>query len=178
MPAKNVRTVDLLVGAFDLSQRRKFTIKTEAGDPVLDLYFRPITRADRKRAQSLANSEEALDISTQMLCQLAELQDGSKAFASADAAKLQHELPESVLNELELFLFNVGEGEDLDSAKKSLEQDSWLYFEFFLACELGMTVSKLRTELSDAELMYFAAYYELKNKREEQAMNRGRTQRR
>ena len=38
-----------------------------------------------------------------------------------------------------------------------------------------MTVSKLRTELSDAELMYFAAYYELKNKREEQAMNRGRT---
>jgi hypothetical protein len=119
MPAKNVRTVDLLVGAFDLSQRRKFTIKTEAGDPVLDLYFRPITRADRKRAQSLANSEEALDISTQMLCQLAELQDGSKAFASADAAKLQHELPESVLNELELFLFNVGEGEDLDSAKKA-----------------------------------------------------------
>jgi len=41
-----------------------------------------------------------------------------------------------------------------------------------------MTVSKLRTELSDAELVHFAAYYELKNKREEQAMNRGRTQRR
>ena len=53
-----------------------------------------------------------------MLCQLAELQDGSKAFASGDAAKLQHELPESLLNDLELFLFGVGEGEDLDSAKK------------------------------------------------------------
>ena len=38
MPAKNVRTVDLLVGAFDLSQRRKFTIKNDAGDSVLDLF--------------------------------------------------------------------------------------------------------------------------------------------
>ena len=119
MPAKNVRTVDLLVGAFDLSQRRKFTIKNNAGDSVLDLYFRPITRADRKRAQSLANSEEALDISTQMLCQLAELQDGSKAFASGDAAKLQHELPESLLNELELFLFGLDESESIETAKKA-----------------------------------------------------------
>ena len=113
------RPVDLLVEEFDLNQRRKFDVKNADGKVVISLYFKPITRADRKRAQSLANSEEALDISTQMLCQLAELQDGSKAFASADAAKLQHELPESVLNELELFLFGLGEGEDLDSAKKA-----------------------------------------------------------
>jgi hypothetical protein len=119
MPSKTVRTVDLLVGAFDLSQRRKFTIKNDAGDPVLDLYFRPITRADRKRAQAAANSEEALDISTQMLCQLAELDDGTKAFAPADAAKLQHELPETVLNELELFLFGLAEVDSLDDAKKA-----------------------------------------------------------
>lgn len=118
MPSKTVRTVDLLVGAFDLNQRRKFSIKNAVGEIVLDLYFRPITRADRKRAQSLANSEEALDISTQMLCQLAELKDGTKAFASGDAAKLQHELPETVLNEIELFLFGLGEEAELDEAKK------------------------------------------------------------
>lgn len=108
----------MLVGAFDLNQRRKFSIKNGAGDHILDLYFRPITRADRKRAQSLANSDEALDISTQMLCQLAEHEDGTKAFASGDAAKLQHELPETVLNELELFLFGLGEDTELDEAKK------------------------------------------------------------
>ena len=119
MPSKTVRTVDLLVGAFDLGQRRKFTIKNDAGDAVLDLYFRPITRADRKRAQAAANSEEALDISTQMLCQLAELEDGTKAFASGDAAKLHHELPETVLNDLELFLFGLAEANSLDEAKKA-----------------------------------------------------------
>ena len=115
--ASQKRTVDLLVDAFDLNQRRKFELKNAAGDTVVDLYFKPITRADRKKAQSLAGTEEALDISTQMLCQMAELEDGSKAFASADAAKLQRQLPESVLNELELFLFGLGEDADLEEAK-------------------------------------------------------------
>lgn len=111
------RTVDLLVEAFDLNQRRKFELKNEAGDTVIDLYFKPITRADRKKAQSLAGTQEALDISTQMLCQMAELEDGTKAFAAADAAKLQRQLPESVLNELELFLFGVGGDAELEEAK-------------------------------------------------------------
>jgi len=52
-----------------------------------------------------------------MLCQMAELQDGSKAFAAADAPKLQRQLPESVLNELELFLFGLGEAEEFEAAK-------------------------------------------------------------
>ena len=111
------RTVDLLVEAFDLNQRRKFELKNEAGDTIVDLYFKPITRADRKKAQGLAGTQEALDISTQMLCQMAELEDGSKAFAAADAAKLQRQLPESVLNELELFLFGVGGDAELEEAK-------------------------------------------------------------
>jgi hypothetical protein len=111
------RTVDLLVGAFDLNQRRKFELKNAEGKKVVDLFFKPITRADRKKAQSLSGTEEALDISTQMLCQMAELEDGSKAFVSADAPKLQRQLPESVLNELELFLFGLGEEADLEEAK-------------------------------------------------------------
>jgi hypothetical protein len=116
MPATE-RTVDLLVGAFDLNQRRKYELKNEAGDKIVDLYFKPITRADRKKAQSHAGTEEALVISTQMLCQMAELEDGSKAFAAADAEKLQRKLPETVLNDIELFLFGIGEEAGLDDAK-------------------------------------------------------------
>ena len=116
MPA-NARTIDLLVEAFDLNQRRKFELKNDDGEVIVDLFFKPITRADRKKASSLAGSDEALDISTQMLCRMAELEDGTKAFAPADAAKLQRQLPESVLNELELFLFGVGEEAELEEAK-------------------------------------------------------------
>ena len=116
MPASN-RTVDLLVGAFDLNQRRKFELKNAEGKKIIDLYFKPITRADRKKAAALAGSEEALDISTQMLCQIAELEDGTKAFAAADAVKLQRQLPESVLNEIELFLFGLSQDADIEDAK-------------------------------------------------------------
>jgi hypothetical protein len=110
------RLVDELVEAFDLNQRRKFVLKHPSGKS-WDLYFKPITRADRKKAQSLAGTDDALDISTQMLCQMAELEDGSKPFAAADTAKLQRMLPESVLNELELFLFGLGDAESLEEAK-------------------------------------------------------------
>jgi hypothetical protein len=37
-----------------------------------------------------------------------------------------------------------------------------------------MTVSRLRTELTDAEFMHFAAYYELKGEREKEAMDKAR----
>ena len=43
-----------------------------------------------------------------------------------------------------------------------------------LATELGMTLSRLRQELTDEELVYFAAYYELRSEREEAAMNKAR----
>ena len=117
MTSPKSRTVDLLVGAFDLNQRRKFSVKNGDGDIIIDLYFSPITRADRKSAQSRAGSDEALEISTQMLCKKAELEDGTKAFAMADAAKLQRELPENVLNELELFLFGLANEESIEEAK-------------------------------------------------------------
>lgn len=40
-----------------------------------------------------------------------------------------------------------------------------------------MTVSKLRTELTDAEFIHFAAFYELKGEREKEAMDRAKTRR-
>jgi hypothetical protein len=46
---------------------------------------------------------------------MAELEDGTKAFSIADAPNLQRELPENVLNEIELFLFDIKL--DTDTAK-------------------------------------------------------------
>ena len=116
--AASTRTVDLIAKSFDLNQRRKYELEIE-GVKVIDLYFKPITRADRKRAMQLAGSEDALLISTQMLVQLAELEDGTKAFAPADIAKMHREWPEKVLNDIELFLFELTNNEvTIDSAKK------------------------------------------------------------
>ena len=41
-----------------------------------------------------------------------------------------------------------------------------------------MTVSRLRTELTDAELLHYAAYFELKNEQQEKEMRRSQVKRR
>ena len=114
----NKRTVDLIAESFkdEMTSRRKFDIKDSKGNVTVSLYFKPITRFDRVKAQQLAGSEEALTVSTQLLCQMAELEDGTKAFSMADAPNLQRELPEKILNEIELFLHYITL--DIDTAKK------------------------------------------------------------
>jgi len=47
----------------------------------------------------------------------------------------------------------------------------------FLATELGMTVSRLRQELTDAEFIHFPAYYEVKGKRERQEIEKSKQRR-
>jgi hypothetical protein len=115
MPTK--RNVDLITEAFGdvMSQRRKYELKKPNGELLKDLYFPPLTRHDRIQAQAAAGTDEALAISTRLLCQLAENEDGTKAFASADAENLKRFLPENVLNDLEIFM--MGLNIDIDSAK-------------------------------------------------------------
>jgi len=112
------RNIDLITEAFGevMSSRRKYELKKPNGEFLKELYFPPVTRYDRVQAQAAAGTDEALAISTRLLCQLAENEDGSKAFASADAESLRRFLPETVLNELELFMMDIKVS--IDSAKK------------------------------------------------------------
>ena len=52
-----------------------------------------------------------------MLCLIAEKENGEKAFMPGDAIRLQREIPEEVLNQLELFLFNVAGDLEIEEAK-------------------------------------------------------------
>tara|TARA_R100000654_G_scaffold4438_1_gene13172 strand:- start:146 stop:499 length:354 start_codon:yes stop_codon:yes gene_type:complete len=112
------RTADILLGAFqdEMVTRRKFDVKNSKDEVIMTLYFKPITRYARVKAQQLAGSDDALIISTQLLCQMAEKEDGTLAFDMSDAPILQRQLPEKVLNELELFLNDIQL--DIDTAKK------------------------------------------------------------
>tara|TARA_R100001510_G_scaffold10545_1_gene8097 strand:- start:590 stop:943 length:354 start_codon:yes stop_codon:yes gene_type:complete len=113
------RTLDILKNSFDLSKRRKFDVKDNDGNVVVSLYFKAITRADRARATQRAGSDDPLLVSTHMLCQLAENEDGTKAFDPAEVVNLQNDLPENVLNEIELFLFGLNKDATIENAKES-----------------------------------------------------------
>ena len=113
------RTAEVLLGAFqdEMVTRRKFDLKNSQGKLITSIYFKPITRYARVKAQQLAGpNADALVVSTQLLCQMAEKEDGSLAFDMSDAPMLQRQLPEKVLNDLELFLNDIKL--DIDTAKK------------------------------------------------------------
>ena len=110
------RTVDIITDAFSdvMSARRKYELDTPSGQKI-HINFSPLTGYDRQKAQASAGTDSALLVSTQLLCQMAEKEDGSKMFSFADAPDLQRMLPEKVLNDLELFLFEIKL--DVDTAK-------------------------------------------------------------
>ena len=115
----NKRSAEVLLAAFkdEMVVRRQFDVKNSKDEVIMSLYFKPITRYARVRAQQLAGAgADALVISTQLLCQMAEKEDGTPAFDMSDAPILQRQLPEKVLNDLELFLNDIKL--DIDTAKK------------------------------------------------------------
>ena len=115
----NQRTADLIINGFkdEMTTRRKYELKDSGGKILATLYFPPITRFDRQKAQrNLLGTDEALTVSTQLLCKMAQKEDGTPAFDMSDAPMLQRQLPEKVLNEIELFLFNIEL--DIETAKK------------------------------------------------------------
>ena len=91
------------------------------------------------------------------------------AFDMSDAPILQRSLPEKVLNDLELFLNDIKL--DIDTAKKN-KRGYLVRFEFFLATELGKTLQELRENITEAELIYWAGYYEIKHEEEKRALQR------
>ena len=111
------RNVDLITEAFSdvMTARRKYQLKKPNGELLKELYFPPLTRYDRMQAQAATGSDDALAISTRLLCQLAQNEDGTKAFASADAENLKRFLPETVLNDLEIFMMDIQV--DMNTAK-------------------------------------------------------------
>ena len=115
MPVK--RNVDLITEAFAdvMTKRRKYVLNKPDGSLLKELYFPPLTRHDRIQAQQSAGTEEGLVISTRLLCQIAQNEDGTNAFASADAENLKRFLPETILNELELFMMDIQT--NIDKAK-------------------------------------------------------------
>ena len=105
----NQRTADLLIGAYkdEMTVRRKYELKDASGKLLTTIYFPPITRFDRQKAQQLAGTDEALTVSTQLLCKMAQKEDGTPAFDMSDAPMLQRQIPEKVLNDIEIFMMDI-----------------------------------------------------------------------
>jgi hypothetical protein len=120
--AASKRLIDRLKEAegWNVRQRYPYEIKDANGEVIETVYFRPRTRAVRKKVQALS-PKDAAEYTTQMLIQSAELEDGSKAFELGDFDVLQREISEAQLDEIELFMINAGATATVEDEKKDSE---------------------------------------------------------
>ena len=65
------------------------------------------------------NDRPVAGLATKDILKIGKNEDGTKAFHPADFANVQNELPENVLNEIELFLFGVNQNATIDNVKES-----------------------------------------------------------
>jgi hypothetical protein len=123
--AASKRLIDRLKEAegWNVKQRYPYEIKDANGDVIETVYFRPRTRAIRKKVQALKPKDGAEHI-THMLIQSAELEDGSKAFDLGDFDVLHREINEVQLEALEVFMVNVGATKTLEEEKKDSDPTS------------------------------------------------------
>jgi hypothetical protein len=92
------------------------TVTLPNGD-VFEFLSRPVTLAQRARAQKLAGNDNATDFALQLLVMLAEDENGQKLFDAGDIAELRNALPASVVESLMLQLLvepEAAEDEALD----------------------------------------------------------------
>jgi hypothetical protein len=87
------------------------TVTLPNGD-VFEFLSRPVTLAQRARAQKQAGNDSASDFALQLLVMLAEDENGQKLFDAGDIAELRNALPASVVENLMLQLISEPEGEE------------------------------------------------------------------
>lgn len=93
--------------------RRSITLPN--GDE-FEFYSKPVTLAQRARAQKTAGNDNPTDFALQLLVMLAQDENGQKLFSPGDIAELRNELPANVVEGLMLQLLQDAEPEESDEA--------------------------------------------------------------
>jgi hypothetical protein len=109
-----LRAIDRLKQAANLVPTRK-DVELSNGT-VFTFWSRPLTMAERDRAQRNAKSDDANAFALQLLIDKALDENGQKLFSPGDIAELKHEVRDADLQSLMVAVLssNEGEGEAID----------------------------------------------------------------
>jgi len=107
------RALDRLKAAVSMEPQRK-SVTLPNGEEFV-WFMRPLTLAQRAKAQKLAGSDDATQFALQLLVLVAKDEDGQPLFVSAELAEMRNALPASVVDDLLLAMLGAkkdGEGDE------------------------------------------------------------------
>ena len=117
-----MRALDRLKASVAMKATRR-SVELPNGDE-FEFYSKPVTLAQRARAQKQAGNDNATDFALQLLVMMAEDENGSKLFSAGEIAELRNELPASVVEALMLQLLQDADPEEEAADPKSSSSSS------------------------------------------------------
>ena len=115
-----MRATELLRNKFGISQLYKHEVK-DGNEVVLEVYWHPLTIAERESIQKKAGSDDANDFALGMMIEKALDVDGKRLFQDGEKAALKNAVDASVLQEIQLAMLSSGSENKVEEAKADLK---------------------------------------------------------
>lgn len=115
-----MRAAELLRNKFGVSQLYKHEVKIQ-GEVVLEVYWHPLTIAERESISKKSDSEDANEFALNLMIEKALDKDGKRLFADGDRATLRREVEASILQEIQLAMLTSGTESKVEEAKAALK---------------------------------------------------------
>tara|TARA_R100000734_G_scaffold18564_1_gene15711 strand:+ start:1294 stop:1647 length:354 start_codon:yes stop_codon:yes gene_type:complete len=117
-----MRAVELLRNKFGVNQLYKHAVEQD-GEVVLEVYWHPLTIAERESIQKNADSEDSNDFALSMMIRKALDADGKRLFQDGEKAVLKNSVEASVLQEIQLSMLSSGAENKVEEAKADLKSE-------------------------------------------------------
>lgn len=115
-----MRATELLRNKFGVSQLYKHEVKV-GDEVVLEVYWHPLTIAERESIQKKAGSDDAGDFALSLMIEKALDKDGKRLFADGERAALRRDVEAGVLQEIQLAMLTSGTESKVEEAKADLK---------------------------------------------------------
>lgn len=115
-----MRAVELLRNKFGVSQLYKHAVE-QNGEAVLEVYWHPLTIAERESIQKNTDSEDSNDFALSMMIRKALDADGKRLFQDGEKAMLKNSVEAGVLQDIQLAMLSSGAENKVEEAKADLK---------------------------------------------------------
>jgi len=88
---------------------------------VLEIYWHPLTIAERESIQKKSDSEDANDFALSLMIEKALDKDGKRLFSDGERAALRRDVEASILQEIQLAMLTSGAENKVEEAKAALK---------------------------------------------------------
>jgi len=115
-----MRATELLRNKFGVSQLYKHEVK-DGDEVVLEVYWHPLTIAERESIQKKSNEDDSADFALAMMIEKALDVDGKRLFQDGEKAALKNAVEAAILQDIQLAMLSTGASNKVEDAKADLK---------------------------------------------------------